>query len=165
MITRSTHGMRHSNISRAETRSIHLKGWSETVGEGSLGRQPFHTRIRWSMNFKVARRYLPWFRNRDTSGKVTHRIIPLSGKKNYFWFRDHCNSLYQPKAITTIVWRNTKGWHTRTRMDDVNYLVEGNAMDDFACTCSQELEHFHIHQGFTNIRGTDPGNTTYYHDD
>ena len=24
---------------------------------------------------------------------------PLSGKKNYFWYRDHWNSLYQPKAI------------------------------------------------------------------
>ena len=34
-----------------------------------------------------------------------------------------------------------------------------------ACACSQELEHFHIHQGFTNIRVRDPGNTTYYHDE
>ena len=34
-----------------------------------------------------------------------------------------------------------------------------------ACACSQELEHFHIHQGFTNIRVKDPGNTTYYHDE
>ena len=34
-----------------------------------------------------------------------------------------------------------------------------------ACACSQELEHFHIHQGFTNIRVEDPGNTTYYHDE
>ena len=33
------------------------------------------------------------------------------------------------------------------------------------CACSQELEHFHIHQGFTNIRVKDPGNTTYYHDE
>ena len=31
--------MRHSNTSRAETRSIHLEGWSGTDGEGSLGRQ------------------------------------------------------------------------------------------------------------------------------
>ena len=33
------------------------------------------------------------------------------------------------------------------------------------CACSQELEHFHIHQGFTNIRVKDPGNTTCYHDE
>ena len=34
-----------------------------------------------------------------------------------------------------------------------------------ACACSQELEHFHIHQGFTNIHVKDPGKTTYYHDE
>ena len=56
-------------------------------------------------------------------------------------------------------------WHAQTRMDDVDYLVEDNARDDFACACSQELEHLHIHQGFTNIRVKDPGNTTYYHDE
>ena len=33
------------------------------------------------------------------------------------------------------------------------------------CACSQELEHFHNHQGFTNIRVKDPGNTTYHHDE
>ena len=47
-------------------------------------------------------------------------------------------------------------------MDDVDYLVEDNVMDEFSCACSQELEHFHIHQGFTNIRVEDPGNTSYY---
>ena len=36
------------------------------------------------------------------------------------------------RQFTTIVWQSTKGWHTRTRMDDVDYLVEDNAMDDFA---------------------------------
>ena len=40
------------------------------------------------------------------------------------------------RQITTIVWRNTKGWHTRTRMDDVNYLVQDNARDDF-CLSSE----------------------------
>ena len=91
-------------------------------------------------------------------------------------------------------------------LDDVDYLVEDNVMDEFAhhrkwkrpmvewhiggasweqnanagndsgnqlvpmitpsaCACSQELEHFHIHQGFTNIRVKDPGNTTYHHDE
>ena len=35
------------------------------------------------------------------------------------------------RQITTIVWWSTKGWHTRTRMDDVDYLVEDNARDDF----------------------------------
>ena len=34
-----------------------------------------------------------------------------------------------------------------------------------ACACSQELEHFHNHQGFINIGVKDPGNTTYYHDE
>ena len=50
-------------------------------------------------------------------------------------------------------------------MDDVDYLAEDNARDDFACACSPELEHFHIHQGFTNIRVKDPSNTTYHHDE
>ena len=40
-------------------------------------------------------------------------------------------------------------------MDDVNHLVEDNARDDFACTFSQELEHFHIHQGFTGQAKSD----------
>ena len=35
------------------------------------------------------------------------------------------------RKFTTIVWRSKKGWHTQTRMDDVDYLVEDNAMDDF----------------------------------
>ena len=34
-----------------------------------------------------------------------------------------------------------------------------------ACACSQEREHFHNHQGFTNIRVKDADNTTYYHDE
>ena len=34
-----------------------------------------------------------------------------------------------------------------------------------ACACSQELEHFHIHQGSTNIHVKGADNTTYYHDD
>ena len=32
------------------------------------------------------------------------------------------------------------------------------------CACSQELEQFHNHQGFTNIRVKGADNTTYYHD-
>ena len=38
----STHGMRYSNITRAETQNTHLEGWSGTNDEGSLGRQQFH---------------------------------------------------------------------------------------------------------------------------
>ena len=64
-----------------------------------------------------------------------------------------------------MVSRSSVEWHTRTSMDDVDYLVENNTRDDFACACSQELEHFHIHQGFTNICAKDPRNTTYYHDE
>ena len=40
------------------------------------------------------------------------------------------------RQTTTIIWRSTKGWHTPTRMDDVDYLVEDNAMDDF-CLSSE----------------------------
>ena len=36
---------------------------------------------------------------RDTLGMVTRRYIPLGGKKNYLRFKNHRNSLYQPKAI------------------------------------------------------------------
>ena len=39
---RTTHGMRHSNISWAGRRSTDLKKWSGTDDEGSLGRQRFH---------------------------------------------------------------------------------------------------------------------------
>ena len=34
-----------------------------------------------------------------------------------------------------------------------------------ACACSQELEHFHNHQGFINIRVKGADNTTYYYDE
>ena len=64
-----------------------------------------------------------------------------------------------------MVSRSSVEWHTQTSMDDVDYLVENNTRDDFACACSQELEHFHIDQGLTNIRVKDPGNTTDYHDE
>ena len=50
-------------------------------------------------------------------------------------------------------------------LDDVDYLVENNTRDDFACACSPELEHFHIHQGLTNIHVKGADNTTYYHDE
>ena len=50
-------------------------------------------------------------------------------------------------------------------MDDVDYLVEDNVMDEFSCACSQELEHFHIHQDSTKIQVEDPGNTSYYLDE
>ena len=35
------------------------------------------------------------------------------------------------RQFTTIVWQGAKEWYTRTRMDDVDYLVEDNARDDF----------------------------------
>ena len=34
-----------------------------------------------------------------------------------------------------------------------------------AYACSQELEHFHNHQGFINNRVKGADNTTYYHDE
>ena len=36
------------------------------------------------------------------------------------------------RQITAIDWRGAKEWYTRTRMDDVDYLVEDNAMDELA---------------------------------
>ena len=36
------------------------------------------------------------------------------------------------RQFTTIVWRSAKERYTRTRMDDADYLVEDNAMDEFA---------------------------------
>ena len=40
-----------------------------------------------------------------------------------------------------IVWQSTKGWHARTRMDDVDYLVEDNAMDDFCLSLERDGTH------------------------
>ena len=45
------------------------------------------------------------------------------------------------RQITAIDWRGAKEWYTRTRMDDVDYLVEDNAMDDFCL--SPEMEETH----------------------
>ena len=45
------------------------------------------------------------------------------------------------RQFTTIVWWSAKEWYTRTRMDDVDYLVEDNAMDDFCL--SPEMEETH----------------------
>ena len=70
---------------------------------------------------------------RGTLGMVTRRNISLSGKKNYLWFRDHRKSFIPTYGNSrAIIWRSSKEWHTRTRMDDVNYLVEDKARDDFA---------------------------------
>ena len=33
-----------------------------------------------------------------------------------------------------IIWRGLVEWHTRIRMDDVDYLVEDNAMDNLLVT-------------------------------
>ena len=42
-------------------------------------------------------------------------------------------SLYTSlRQSQTIVWWSAKEWHTQTRMDDVDYLVEDNVMDEFA---------------------------------
>ena len=45
------------------------------------------------------------------------------------------------RQITTIVWRSTKGWHTQTRMDDVDYLVEYNVMDEFCLSSEMDGTH------------------------
>ena len=36
------------------------------------------------------------------------------------------------RQITAIDWRSSKEWHTHTRMDDVDYLVEDNTSDNFS---------------------------------
>ena len=36
------------------------------------------------------------------------------------------------RQFTTIIWRSAKERYTRTRMDDADYLVEDNVMDEFA---------------------------------
>ena len=77
---------------------------------------------------------------------------------------DHWNSLNQPKAIHIDRLEGVSRM-TYSDLDDVDYLVEDNARDDFACACSQELEHFHIHQASTNIHVEDPGIKSYYHDE
>ena len=74
---------------------------------------------------------------------------------------------------------NDTGIWGRTQQERVNSLFEKiialprklrapqlvSMITPSACACSQELEHFHNHQDFTNIRVKDPGNTSYYHDE
>ena len=38
------------------------------------------------------------------------------------------------RQITSIVWQSLKEWHTQTRMDDVDYLVEDNTRDNLLIT-------------------------------
>ena len=45
------------------------------------------------------------------------------------------------RQFTTIVWRGSVEWHTHTRMDDVDYLVEDNATDDFFLTLEMDGTH------------------------
>ena len=85
--SRSTHGVRRWNISWAETRSTPPGAWSQTNDEGSPGG-----------NNSTPKKMVNDTTRRGTLEKVTRRVIPLSGKKNYFWYRDHWNSLYQPEA-------------------------------------------------------------------
>ena len=40
-----------------------------------------------------------------------------------------------------IVSRSLKKCHTQTRMDDVDYLVEDNAMDDFSLSSEMDGTH------------------------
>ena len=63
---------------------------------------------------------------------MTRGIIPQVAKRITFDLKI-IETLYTSlRQITAIVWRSSKEWHTRTRMDDVNYLVEDKARDDFA---------------------------------
>ena len=56
-----------------------------------------------------------------------------------------------------------KGYGIIEETENGSQLMPAINPSDFAC--SQELEHFHIHQGFTNFRSEDPGSTSYYHDE
>ena len=63
---------------------------------------------------------------------MTQRAIPLSGKRITF-DTEIIETLHTSlRQFTTIVWRSAKEWYTRTRMDDVDYLVENNTRDDFS---------------------------------
>ena len=69
---------------------------------------------------------------RDTFGTVTRRYLPLSVKRITFDI-EIIETLYIClRQITAIDWRGSIEWHTRARMDDVDYLVEDNVMDEFA---------------------------------
>ena len=70
---------------------------------------------------------------RGTLGKVTRRIIFLSGKRITFDTKIIETLHTSLRQSQSIIWRSSKEWHTQTRMDDVDYLVEDNAMDDFSC--------------------------------
>ena len=50
------------------------------------------------------------------------------------------------RQITAIDWRGSVEWHTRARMDDVDYLVEDNVMDDFTYhrKWKRPMEEWHI---------------------
>jgi hypothetical protein len=77
-----------------------------------------------------------------TLDEVARRDIPLSGKKNYFWYIDHWNSLYQPKANHKRTFEGVqKNGILRLEKMIVGYLVEDNAMDDFCL--SSELDGTH----------------------
>ena len=41
----------------------------------------------------------------------------------------------------TIVRGRSEEWHTQTKMDDVDYLVEDNAMDDFCLSSEMNGTH------------------------
>ena len=41
----------------------------------------------------------------------------------------------------TIIWRSSRERHIRARMNDVGYLVEDNAMDDFCLSSETDGTH------------------------
>ena len=70
---------------------------------------------------------------RDTLGMVTRRYIRLKWQKELPLIQRSLKTLHTSlRQFTTIVWRGSVEWHTRTRIDDVDYLVENNTRDDFS---------------------------------
>ena len=72
---------------------------------------------------------------------MAHRVIPLSGRRITF-DTEIIETLYTSlRQIITIGGKSSKGCHTHTRMDDVDYLVEDNAMDDFCLSPEMDGTH------------------------
>ena len=77
---------------------------------------------------------------RDTFGTVTRRYLPLSGKRITF-DSEIIETLYTSLRQITIDHLEEVGRMAYSDLDDVDYLVEDNVMDEFCL--SPEMEETH----------------------
>ena len=77
---------------------------------------------------------------RDTFGTVTRRYLPLSGKRITF-DSEIIETLYTSLRQIIIDHLEGFGRMAYSNLDDVDYLVEDNVMDDFCL--SPEMEETH----------------------